>query len=57
MYGDTVYLGPTASNVAINRNDPANANWAGNTYRQARYAWRVEEFGIRPNMGTVLIVR
>ena len=57
IYGETVYLGPTASNVAINRNDPANANWAGNTYRQARYAWRVEEFKVRPAMGLQLIVR
>jgi hypothetical protein len=56
-YGDTVYLGPTASNVVINRNNPATANWAGSSYRQARYAWRITEFEVRPNYGLSVIVR
>ena len=57
VYGDTVYLGPTASNVTLNRNDPPNANWASNGYRQARYAWRITGFEVKPAKGLQLILR
>jgi len=57
VYGDTVYLGPTASNVTLNRNDPPNANWASSSYRQARYAWRITGFEVKPAKGLQLILR
>ena len=57
VYGESVYLGATASNVAITRTDPENANWAGSSYRQSRYAWRITGFEVKPNYGLSIIVR